>query len=247
MKRELLVWFIVWFIVLLICPIHLVAADLGDTKPDNPILVEPEQLQKRLSDKNLRVLDVRSHDEYVKAHVPGAIRVDIGDWKSLALAEDGLHDAKGWGAKVGSLGITGESRVVLYGSKVSDTARIWWLLKYVGVKNASLLNGGWQWWTKKDRPVEQSTPQPNATKFRPEFQADRLAEIDSVKKSLKSETVKVVDTRSDREFSAGRIPQSVHLEWTHLLAADGRFKTPTQLKELFHEQGILPDETAVCY
>lgn len=232
---------------LLICAAQIAAADQGDINPDSSILIEPEQLQQKLSDRNLRVLDVRSQEEYAKGHIPGAVRVDVGDWKNLAVAENGLHDAKGWGAKVSALGITGGSQVVVYGSKVSDAARIWWLLKYVGVKNASLLNGGWEWWTKKDRPVEKSTPQLKVTEFSPKFQSDRLAEIDSVKTSLKSDQVKVVDTRSDSEFAGGRIPNSVHLEWKHLLAEDGRFKTPAQLKELFRKQGILPAETAVCY
>jgi thiosulfate/3-mercaptopyruvate sulfurtransferase len=238
---------LVGFSTMLIFATQIVAADKGDNKPDVSILVEPDQLQKKLNDKNLRVLDVRSQNEYVKAHIPGAVRVDVGDWKSLAVAENGLHDAKGWTEKIGSLGIGSGTHVVVYGSKVSDTARIWWLLKYVGLENASLLNGGWEWWTKKDRPVEKSTPQASANEFKPKFQADRLAEIDSVKKSLKSEKVKVVDTRSDSEFAGGRIPDSVHLEWKHLLAEDGRFKTPTQLRELFRKQGILPAETAVCY
>ena len=36
-------------------------------KRDASILVEPDQLQKRLNDNNLRVLDVRSQNEYAKA------------------------------------------------------------------------------------------------------------------------------------------------------------------------------------
>lgn len=240
----------IWFSALLISAPALFAADKGratDSKPDASILVEPEQLQKKLNDKNLRVLDVRSQNDYVTAHIPGAVRVDVAAWKNLAVAEDGLHDAKSWAERVGSLGITRETHVVVYGSKMSDTARIWWLLKYVGVGDASVLNGGWEWWTKKDRPVEAGTAQVRATEFQPEFREDRLAEVDSVKQSLKSKKVNVVDTRSDSEFAGGRIPGSVHLEWKHLLAADGRFKTPQQLKELFHKCGILPSETAVCY
>ena len=62
-----------------------------------------------------------------------------------------------------------------------------------------------------------------------------------------SEKVKIVDARSDSEFADGRIPESVHVEWKRLLADDGRFKTPTQLSELFRQQGIVPAETAVCY
>jgi len=235
---------------LVICASTFAAAEKAD-KTDASVLVEPDQLEKKLNDKNLRVFDVRSQDEYAKGHIPGAVRVDVGDWKSLAVADNGLHDVKGWSEKVGSLGITNGSHVVVYGGRPSNSARIWWLLKYVGVKNASILDGGWEWWTKKDRPVESSTPHINATKFKPEFQADRLAEIDSVKKSvkksLKSQKVKVVDTRSDGEFADGRIPDAVHLEWKHLLAEDGRFKTKAELKELFRKHGIQPTETAVCY
>ncbi|HUS40421.1 MAG TPA: rhodanese-like domain-containing protein, partial [Pirellulales bacterium] len=83
--------------------------------------------------------------------------------------------------------------------------------------------------------------------FKPEFQADRLEEINLLKKSLKSDKLKVVDTRSDSEFADGRIPGAAHLEWKELVAKDGRFKTTTQLQQLFRSRGIMPDETAVCY
>ena len=52
-------------------------------------------LQKTLSDPALRILDVRSMGEYAKGHIPGAVQVDVGDWKKLATADRGLHDAKG--------------------------------------------------------------------------------------------------------------------------------------------------------
>ncbi len=240
----------VWFSALLICVPTSTAADKrGATanKRDTSILVKPAQLQKQLNDKNLRVLDVRSQNEYAKGHIPGALRVDVGDWKNLATADNGLHDAKGWTEKVRPLGLRKGMHVVVYGSKLSNTARIWWLLKYVGVKNASILNGGWEWWLKKERPTETSTPKVTATEFAPDFQADRLEEIDSLKKSLKSATVKVVDTRSISEFRGGRIPGSAHLEWKELVAEDGRFKTKTQLQQLFRKRGIVPSETAVCY
>ena len=180
------------------------AADKGNAtanKPDVSILTEPDQLDKKLNDKHLRVLDVRSQNEYAKGHVPGALRVDVGEWKNLATADNGLHDAKGWTEKVSPLGLRKGMHVVVYGSKLSNTARIWWLLKYVGVKNASILNGGWERWAKKDRPTETSTPKIAATGFKPDFQADRLEEIGSLKKSLKSDKLKVVDTRSDSEFA----------------------------------------------
>ena len=190
---------------------------------------------------------MRSQNEYAKGHIPGALRVDVGDWKNLATADNGLHGAKGWAAKLAPLAITSKTHVVVYGGRLTDAARIWWLLKYVGVENASLLNGSWQSWAKSNRPAETRTSKIAATEFKPDFQADRLEEIDSLKKSLKSDKLKVVDTRSDSEFAGGRISGSAHLEWKELVAEDGRFKPKTQLQQLFRKKGIVSSETAVCY
>jgi thiosulfate/3-mercaptopyruvate sulfurtransferase len=246
MKTELFVW----FSVTLMCASTITAAEKGDAtehKPDDSILMDADQLQRKLNDKTLRVLDVRSQAEYALGHIPGAVRVDVAEWKNLAVADNGLRDAKGWTTKVSLLGLEKEMQVAVYGSKLSDSARIWWLLKYVGVKDASILNGGWEWWIGKEGPTETATPNVTATEFKPDFQADRLEEIDSLKKSLNAATIKFVDTRSTAEFSDGRIPGSTHLEWKELVAEDGRFKSKTQLQQLFRDRGIVPSETAVCY
>ena len=211
------------------------------------MLIEPARLEEKLNSRHLRIVDVRSEEEYAKGHVPGAVHVNVGDWKALAVAERGLRDSEGWAQRIEVLGINNNTHVVVYGSRVTNSARIWWLLKYVGVKDVSLINGGWDMWVGEDRPVDKSTPQVIPSTFTPKFQADRLAEIDSVKESLTSNGVKIVDTRSDDEFAGGRVPGSVHLEWKHLLAADGRFKTYRELKTLLYEQGILQADTAVCY
>ena len=90
-------------------------------------------------------------------------------------------------------------------------------------------------------------------KSEPKFQADRLEEIDSLKKSIRTGTATVVDTRSRDEFTGrevrgkrgGHIPGAKHLEWKDLLAEDGRFKPLEQLRALFRERGIDPGQTAV--
>ena len=212
-----------------------------------PMLIESVQLLEKLDSQRVRIVDVRPAAEYAEGHVPGAVHVEVDDWKSLAVSDRGLHDTEAWGKRLGALGIDSGTHVVVYGSRVSNSARIWWLLKYVGLTDVSLVNGGWNTWVQEDHPIETSVPKVTPKKFLPNFQTDRLAEIDSVKESLSSKTVKIVDTRSDDEFASGHVPSSVHLEWKHLLSDDGRFKTPRQLKTLFHEQGILAAETAVCY
>jgi thiosulfate/3-mercaptopyruvate sulfurtransferase len=219
------------------------------------MLIEAVQLERLLSEPNLRTLDTRAKDDYAKGHIPGAIWVDVPAWQKLGRTEGGFHNAKAWSEKVGSLGIDHDSRVVVYGSAPTDTARIWWTLKYLGIDKAMILNGGWDLWMKEKRLSDTVVPKITATAFEPKFQADRLEEIDALKKSVASGKVKVVDARSVGEFTGkqvkgkrgGHIAGATHLEWKELLADDGRYKTPEQLNKLFRERGILPNETAVCY
>ena len=240
----------VWCSVILMCGSTITATEKDGTtgrKTDNSILINADQLQTKLNDKTLRIIDVRSQAEYTMGHIPGAVRIDVAEWKNLAVADNGLHDAKGWTKKVSLLGLEKGMRVAVYGSKLSDSARIWWLLKYLGVKDVSLLNGGWEWWIREKRPTETLTANVTATEFKPDFQADRLEKLDSLKNSLNADTTQLVNARSTDEFSDGRIPGSAHLEWKELVADDGRFKTKTQLQQLFRDRGIVPSETAVCY
>jgi thiosulfate/3-mercaptopyruvate sulfurtransferase len=226
----------------------------GPKQPEpRTMLIEPGELQKKLKEPGLRILDTRPQAEYAKGHVPGAVPVDVKGWQDLGKKEGGFHDAKAWREKVGQLGISHDSQVVVYGSNLTDTARIWWTLKYLGLQNVTILNGGWQLWVKEKQPTEAASAKIEAVKFEPKFQADRLEEIDSLKKSVQAGKVTVVDARSTDEFTGkevrgkrgGHIPGAKHLEWKDVLAEDGRFKSPEQLQELFRQRGITPDQTAV--
>jgi len=217
------------------------------------MLIEPAELQNNLNHPGLRILDTRPQAEYVKGHIPGATPVDVKGWQQLGSKEGGFHDAKSWGEKVGRLGIGQDSQVIVYGSSLPDTARIWWMLKYIGLQNVIILDGGWQTWIKEKRPTDSFPPNIKAVKFEPKFQTDRLEEIDLLKRSLRSGKITVVDARSTDEFigkeirgkRGGHIPGAKLLEWKELLADDGRFKSLEQLRELFRQRGILPNQTAV--
>jgi thiosulfate/3-mercaptopyruvate sulfurtransferase len=219
------------------------------------MLIEPKELEARLLEANLRVLDARSRDEYLKGHIPGAIWVDVASWQAQGRRKDGFHDKAAWSEMVGGLGIDNAAKVVVYGSAPTDTARIWWTLKYLGVADVAILNGGWNAWTTEGRPTETAEPAVAPARFEPDFQADRLEEIDTLKEGVRTGAVQMVDARSAAEYTGqdvrgprgGHIPSAAHLEWKELLTADGRFKSRDELRELFRQRGILPDETAVCY
>jgi thiosulfate/3-mercaptopyruvate sulfurtransferase len=217
------------------------------------MLTEAGQLQKQLKKPGLRVLDTRPQAEYARGHIPGAVRVDVKAWHNQGRKKDGFHDAKAWTSLIAPLGINRDSQVVVYGKSLTDTARVWWTLKYLGVPNVAILDGGWQVWVKEKLPADAAVPKIDAREFEPRFQADRLEEMESLKKSLGNGKTTVVDTRTREEFSGknasdkkgGHIPGAKHLEWKELIARDGRFKSAAELKALFRQRGIDPGQTAV--
>ena len=121
------------------------------------------------------------------------------------------------------------------------------------IRRSRILDGGWELWAKEKRPTESGTVRVEGVQFEPRFQSGRLEEIGSLKKSVQSGKVAVVDARTADEFSGkdvrgkrgGHIPGARHLEWKELVAGDGRFKAPGQLRDLFRRRGIEPDQTAV--
>ena len=112
-------------------------------KEPRTMLIQPEELQKDLKRPGLRLLDTRSQPDYARGHIPGAVRVDVKSWQELGKKDGGFHDAAAWGRKVGELGLSHDSQAVVYGSALTDTARVWWTVKYLGLRNVAILDGGW--------------------------------------------------------------------------------------------------------
>ena len=155
------------------------AAEESYPQPD--LLIEAAQLALPEIAKQYIVLDARSQQKYEQGHVPAARWVDHATWaKDFAAGTD----AAGWSRKISALGLTLESRVVVYDdNQAKDAARIWWILKYWGVKDVRLLNGGWAGWTSGKHPLQ--TGRVNAatpTEFKAQADSRRLA---TKKKNMK--------------------------------------------------------------
>lgn len=222
----------------------------ADRKPP-PLLIQTEELARLLAETSPEksppiLLDCRSGKDHGEGHLPGAVPVDVRRWTGLASRPGGLTDEKLWSEEVGRLGIDGRRPVVVYGDSLTTTARAWWLLRYVGVPDVRLLDGGWTRWKAQELPVDRGPVTPGKVKFRARFQADRLATREQILESLRTGSCTLVDTRSESEHGL-HIPGSVHLEWKELLASDGRFKKPAGLRQIFLARGLKPGKPLVPY
>ena len=233
---------------------HLAAADpAGYAHPER--LVEPAELAKPAVAKDYIILDVRTKKKFDADRIPQARWVDHGAWvKAFGVGSD----VEGWSKRIGALGVTPTSRVVLYDDTgVKDAAQIWWILRYWGVEDARLLNGGWTSWKAGGFPIETAEPKPiaaTAATFKPNPQ--RQSTRDQVLDIVKGKTAQLLDARTPGEFTGseklakrgGAIPGARHLEWTDLIdQKTQRFKPAAELVKLHQEAGIDPQKPVTAY
>lgn len=229
----------------------IMAACADDADYANPrLLIEAEALSKSLDNPLVVVLDARSESSFQDQKIPGARWVDHSEWAKTFQDREG-EDREEWQDKVRTLGINDGSRIVVYDdAAMKDSARIWWILKFLGAQQVHVLNGGWRGWQEGDFPVQAGASETEiaAGDFQVRPRAEKLARQDQLLNSLSAATFQVVDARSFDEYCGvnqlsnergGAIPGAKHLEWSDLVDSEThRFRSANELKQLFSQAGI---------
>jgi thiosulfate/3-mercaptopyruvate sulfurtransferase len=219
------------------------------------LLIEAEELKKPEVAKGFRILDARPEEKYREGHVPNAYHVDVAAWEKT-FAEG--QDPRTWAGLFAQVAVDPNLKVIVYDDNLSkDAARVWWILRYWGVKDVRILNGGWKAWVAAGGEADkrQNLPVPTGT---PTLVAEpkRLATRDDLLRELKGMPPQIVDARSEGEYCgddarakrAGAIPGAKHLEWSDLLdKRTGKFKPAPELEKLFADAGIDPKKPATTY
>src|SRR5881275_1848864 len=110
----------------------------ADSYPRSNLLMEAPDLARPDGARGFVLLDARGRGNYLDGHIPGAVWVDHGAWEKAFARE---QDEKAWARRIGTLGIDTSSHVVVYDDDRSkEAARIWWILRYWGVRDVRLLN-----------------------------------------------------------------------------------------------------------
>src|SRR5262249_50636893 len=100
----------------------------------------------------------------------------------------------------GGLGIDIETPVVIYDDNGTNAARIWWILRYWGVKDARLMNGGWTAWQAVKGKISKDEPTIEGKDAKLAPQAGRLASKSDILEILKKKKTKIMDVRTKEEF-----------------------------------------------
>jgi thiosulfate/3-mercaptopyruvate sulfurtransferase len=219
-------------------------------------LVTFGELERRLGDPHLRILDARPKADYDQGHIPGAVWVDAKAVETMAARPGALSDRDAWEAWIAPMGIRPEMEVLVYDARRQlDSARLWWLLSYLGLERAGLIDGGFPLWKKQGRPVSAEVPKVEPRAFAVRFRTAKHATRGDVLNALKRGRAVVIDARSEAEHTGaerrskrgGRVPASCHLEWATLVDADGRFLDEAALRARLSRAGVKPGEPVITH
>ncbi|MEZ5988892.1 MAG: sulfurtransferase [Planctomycetota bacterium] len=220
------------------------------------ILWTPEQLRERLDDPKLRILDVRRGEAFSQGHVPGARHFSVYGLNVYDTDPAPLKSfVQTWAFLLGRCGIGPDDEVVVYEDRSGmSAARAFWFLEYLGHERVHVLDGGLEAWKQAGFEVATEAELPQPVPYAPKLREDRVAGYQDVLAAIGSEDQLVLDTRSDGEWfgtqamasRGGTIPGAIHLEWTNHLAADGRFKSADELRDLFASRGIGVDREVIA-
>jgi thiosulfate/3-mercaptopyruvate sulfurtransferase len=242
------------------------------------MLISAPELARALSNPNLRLMDCRfaldnpayGHTAYCHGHIAGAHYADLNrDLSSPVIpGKTGRHplpEMATFAKRVHDWGIDQHTPVVIYDDGPGAfAARLWWLLRWIGVENVQLLDGGLKAWrnaggdtvpsiTAESTGHAVTTPTLNQSAFASQPSATWLVGAHEVLNDLAKPQMQLIDARALPRFQgkvepldpvAGHIPGAVCYPFEDNLTAEGCFKTPSELQQRF---AAITDRNIVCY
>jgi thiosulfate/3-mercaptopyruvate sulfurtransferase len=168
-------------------------------------LLSPAELQAKLSDANVRVIDIRDPKSYAANHIPGAVNAPYGTWRGPASNPGELPALPNLTTLVQSLGLTPSTYAVIVssGSDATDfgaSARVYWTLKVLGLKELSVLNGGVKGWTSSGLPQNNQAVKVAASSFQPLIDKSLVATKEELVARVKAGDAALIDARPAEFF-----------------------------------------------
>jgi thiosulfate/3-mercaptopyruvate sulfurtransferase len=227
--------------------------DLAGVLSAATVLVDAATLETELAGRlPPALLDVRwalgdpdGEKHYLDGHLPHAVYVDLDtELAAPASAAGGRHPlpavadleraARRWGLR------DGQPVVVYDDNGGQSAARAWWLLRWAGVPDVRILDGGLGAWRSGGGPVVPGAQRPEPGDVR--LTEGSLAVLDADAALALVESGVLVDARAAERYRgevepvdsrAGHIPGAVSLPTAGNVGSDGRFLSAAALRERF--------------
>jgi thiosulfate/3-mercaptopyruvate sulfurtransferase len=184
---------------------------------------------------------------YAAGHVPGAFFMhqdtDLAGEKTGRNGRHPLPPREAMAQRLRAAGLSDGQQLVAYDQQGGMFAvRLWWLARWLGHPEVTVLDGGYDAWTRAGFPVSTEVPaaRSGALTIRPPLVPQ--ADVDEVVAQIGGGRRLVVDARAAERYRgevepmdpvAGHIPGAVNRPFQQNLRPDGRFKPGPVLRAEF--------------
>jgi len=226
-------------------------------------LISPDELLNNINtfavfDCRFNLADTEAmRRAYLESHIAGAVYAHLDeDMSGIKNGRNGRHPLPtpdSLRATFSKWGIDSQTQVVAYddtGGGIAS-ARLWWMLRYMGHQRAAILNGGWNNWIELNYPARSENETRAAKTFNGDPNPSMIAHPDSLSAFTLIDARAAARYRGDEEpldRLPGHIPGAKNLYWGDALAPDQTLLPPDQLREKFEVilKGKSPEQV-VCY
>ena len=137
-----------------------------DSRFANPgLLWDVAELEARLDDPTLKIIDVRVGEDYAMGHIPGAVHFSVYGVNTYDTDEAPLNSfTHMWAFLLGLRGVSFDDTILVYGTVSGmSSARAFWFLEYLGHDDIHLLDGGFSAWRNAGLPITRDAEPPKPT------------------------------------------------------------------------------------
>jgi len=195
-------------------------------------LISAADLQKRLGDPNLVILDASYYmaamqrdgvEEWKQRRIANAQHFDF-DQKICEQGAEYPHTMPSpdlFETDVRALGVNIDSEIVVYdGMGMFASPRVWWMFRSMGHENVTILDGGLPAWEAAGLPINTSAvAAAEPGNFIANYQPDMFSDTENVLMALQEDSTRVLDARSNGRFSGDEAEPRAGLRGGHMPGA----------------------------
>jgi len=224
------------------------------------LLISAAEVNAKLeNDEEIKIIDVRNSAKYLLGHLPNAVHMWGDDLSAVqGWVPELIPEAESFSKIARAKGINNNSKIIIYGDQVSPwPARLWFIFRFYDHHDVQILKGGYQAWKSKDYESEILPPNPEEGNFKVrDVNNEWLITSDTIAENLNNDNFLILDTRTEAEYLGeetnsaaprrGRIPSSVHLEWSAVLDEEGNYKSAAEISELYQQLGVSREKEIIA-
>ncbi|MDQ2934427.1 MAG: sulfurtransferase [Chloroflexota bacterium] len=241
-------------------------ADPTSTATRHDALVSVEWAAEHLDDPSVRFIEVDvDTSAYETGHLPGAVGFNWETQLNDPTKRD-LVSREDLQALLRSAGVSDDTSIAFYGDNNNwFAAWAYWQLRYQGLDNVKLIDGGRKKIESSGLPLTTDAPghAPGDVTVPRDTRDELRIYRDEVLAGVGRPGRGLVDVRSPEEYRGelaapahlpqeaaqrkGHIPGAANVPWSTAVADDGTFKPIAELREIYGDKGIEADAEIVAY